>query len=356
MHLKPKSAEIPATSAAVTSLAVAEAARVSQSTVSLVLSGKAAGRVSPATKALVEETARRLGYQPNVSAQALRTGAAKTLALAVPNVQQPFFGQIFVAAELMAREHDYAVILVDTTTDPLWAERLVGMMRSRLVAGCIVYASDELSELKLASVMSSVLLIEAEDPKKSGVDLDLGGGMRAVVEHLASHGHKRIGYFAAEYSKATYQRRFTSFLRELKRVGLRYRDEWRTSSTFDLETATRRAREFLESADVTALFCDDDLLAGAAYRAARLLGVPIPARLSIVGFNDIELARLLEPELTTVAIPAEAIGRAAVERLLQRLQGNVAAQRPFIAELELRIRGSTSTPRVERERNGATKQ
>src|ERR1700722_6074909 len=89
---------------AVTSVSVAEAAKVSQSTVSLVLSGKAEGRVSAATKALVEETARRLGYQPNVSARALRTGAAKTLALAVPNVQQPFFGQIFVAAEIKARE------------------------------------------------------------------------------------------------------------------------------------------------------------------------------------------------------------------------------------------------------------
>ena len=132
MRAKLQKAGDPKAQGAVTSIAVAEAARVSQSTVSLVLSGKAAGRVSTATKTLVEETARRLGYQPNVSAQALRTGAAKTLALAVPNVQQPFFGQIFVAAELKAREHDYAVILIDTTTDLLWAERLVGMIRSRL--------------------------------------------------------------------------------------------------------------------------------------------------------------------------------------------------------------------------------
>jgi DNA-binding LacI/PurR family transcriptional regulator len=344
MRAKPKHPISRNHHGAVTSLAVARAARVSQSTVSLVLSGKAAGRVSPTTKALVEDTARRLGYQPNVSAQVLRTGAAKTLALAVPNVQQPFFGQIFVAAELKAREHDYAVILIDTVTDPLWAERLVGMMRSRLIAGCIVYASDDRSDPTLDSVKDSVLFIEAEDPKKSGVDLNFGGGMRAVVDHLAGLGHQRIGYFAAEYSKATYKRRFGSFLSELKRVGLPYRKEWRTSATFEVEMATSRAKSLLETADITALFCDDDLLAGAAYRAARRLGVAIPEQLSIVGFNDIEIARLLDPELTTVAIPADVIGRTAVERLLLQLQGAAATPRPFVADLELRVRGSTSPP------------
>jgi DNA-binding LacI/PurR family transcriptional regulator len=329
----------------ITSITVAEAARVSQSTVSLVLSGKAAGRVSPATKALVETTARRLGYQPNVSAQTLRTGAAKTFALAVPNVQQPFFGQIFVAAELTAREHDYTVILIDTTTDPRWAERLVGMMRSRSVAGCIVYASDSQSDPTLEGVKDSILFIEAEDPGRSGVDLDVSGGMRAVVEHLAGLGHKRIGYFAAEYSKATYERRFESFLAELERMRLPYHRKWRTSATFDLETATRRAKALFTNLDFTALFCDDDLLAGAAYRAARQLGIAIPAHLSVVGFNDVELARFLDPELTTVAIPADAIGRAAVERLLMHLRGR-PSKSPFVVQLELRVRGSTAAPNL----------
>ena len=88
----------------VTSVSVAAAAGVSQSTVSLVMSGKSEGRVSPEVRTLVEETARRLGYQPNASAQMLRTGVLKVVALAVPNVRQPFFGEVLVAAELAARE------------------------------------------------------------------------------------------------------------------------------------------------------------------------------------------------------------------------------------------------------------
>jgi DNA-binding LacI/PurR family transcriptional regulator len=329
----------------VTSAVVAKAAHVSQSTVSLVLSGKAAGRVSVSTQARVEKTARRLGYQPNVSAQVLRTGAVRMLALAVPNVQQPYFGQVLVAAELMAREHDYTVILIDTTTDHSWAERLVGMIRSRSVAGCIVYSSDDQSDPILSSVKDSVLFIEAEDPRKSGLDLDVEGGMHAVVDHLAGLGHKRIGYFAAEYPKATFRRRFESFLRELKQLGLPFLASWRTSAIFELEMATLRARSLFEDVDITALFCDDDLLAGAAYRAARGLGIAIPVQLSIVGFNDIEAARMLTPELTTVAIPAELVGRSAVELLLQQLQDATKAKRnPFIADLELRVRGSTAPP------------
>jgi LacI family transcriptional regulator/LacI family repressor for deo operon, udp, cdd, tsx, nupC, and nupG len=115
-----------------------------------------------------------------------------------------------------------------------------------------------------------------------------------------------------------------------------------------LEAATRRAKEFLKNAPFTALFCDDDLLAGAAYRAARQLGIAIPAQLSIVGFNDIEIARLLDPELTTVAIPADVIGRTAVERLLLQLQRPVKPAGPaFVAELELRVRGSTAPPELQ---------
>jgi LacI family transcriptional regulator/LacI family repressor for deo operon, udp, cdd, tsx, nupC, and nupG len=334
-----------ARAAAVTSVAVAKAAKVSQSTVSLVLSGKAAGRVSEATRILVEETAHRLGYQPNVSAQMLRTGVAKVLALAVPNVKQPFFGQIFVAAELTARRYEYAVILIDTITDAAWAQRLVSMLRSRLVAGGIVYAGDNAADAILRPVRNQTLFIEAEDPRKSGIDLDFTGGMRAVARHLADLGHERIGYFAAEYPKATYKRRFASFLAEAQRLGLRHQPEWQASATFELEPATLAARRLLKAAPFTALFCDDDLLAAGAYRAAARLGVAIPRQLSVVGFNDLELARMLSPELTSVAIPAEAIGKAAVERLLRQLERQTrAVGPPFVAALELHIRGSTAAP------------
>lgn len=329
-------------SRSVTSVDVAQAAGVSQSTVSLVVSGKADGRVSAATQALVLETAGRLGYHPNASARVLRNGNAQVLALAVPDVKHPFFGAVLEAAEVAAREHGYAVTLHDTTSDPTWAQRMVQMLGSGLLAGCIVYAGEAPRSL-LALGKTRVLLVEAETEAQAGVDIDIRQGMHAVVQHLAALGHRRIGYLAADYPKATFRRRFDNFLAEMDRAGLSFETGWRMAATFDLETATDQAAILLENAHVTAVFCDDDLLAGALYRAARRLDILIPAGLSVVGFDDIDLARMLSPELTTVAIPAEEIGRNAVEALLRQLDKGRRV-RPHVVPLELKVRGSTARP------------
>lgn len=333
------------TSPLVTSRDVARETNVSQSTVSLVLNGKAEGRVSPATRELVQEAAARLGYRPNVSAQMLRTGVGKTLAFAVPDVQQPFFGEVLVAAEIAAREQGYSVLLVDTATDALWSERLVGMIRSRLIAGCITYSPDAEAEARFTDVSDRVVMVESDTPALSGVDLSIDAAMKAVVGHLAGLGHRKIGHFAAEYPKLTFRNRRVSFLAELERVGIETNPQWHVASTFDIDTATEAAKQLIATG-VTAIACDDDLLAGAAYRAARQLGVAIPGDLSVVGFNDIEFARLLAPELTTVNIPADTLGREATRRLLGKLGSKAVRSKPTVVKLRLVIRQSTAPPRT----------
>jgi LacI family transcriptional regulator/LacI family repressor for deo operon, udp, cdd, tsx, nupC, and nupG len=310
------------------------------------MSGKSAGRVSSGTLTLVQETAERLGYRPNVLAQVLRTGNAHLIALAVPNVTHPFFGAVLVAAELAAREHGYAMTLIDTTSDPFWADRILELLASRLLAGCIVYAGDDMPSSLLALRTDRVLFVEAEDAGRAALDIDIEQGVRAVVKHLTALGHQRIGYFAADYPKATYRRRFTTFSEELAAAGLPFQPHWRAEATFDVDTATSVGCALLERAEVTAVFCDDDLLAGALYRACRQLGLRIPEDLSVIGFDDIELARMLSPELTTLAIPADNIGRNAVELLLQQLEPDEQeVQRPLVTKLELKVRGSSAVAR-----------
>lgn len=327
----------------VTSRDVARETNVSQSTVSLVLNGKAEGRVSEATRELIQETAARLGYQPNVSAQMLRTGVGKTLAFAVPDIQQPFFGQVLVAAEIAAREKGYSVLLADTATDPQWSERLVGMIRSRMIAGCIAYTPDAEAEAKFTDVGDRVVRVESKTSGLSGVDLTIDAAMKSVVSHLADLGHRKIGHFAALYPKLTFRNRRSAFLAEIERIGLATDPSWHASSTFELEAATEAARRLI-STGVTAIACDDDLLAGAAYRAARQLGLSIPDDLSVVGFNDVELARLLHPELTTVRIPADELGREAIRHLLGKLHDKIAPATPTVVKLSLILRQSTARP------------
>lgn len=327
-----------------TSLDVAREANVSQSTVSLVLNGKSEGRVSQATCELVRETAARLGYRPNVSAQMLRTGIGRTLAFAVPNVRQPFFGQVLVAAELAAREHGYSVLLVDASTDLLWSERLVGMIRSRLIAGCIAYAPDVEAEARFSEVSDRVVLAESDTAALSSVDLSIGAAMKAVVDHLAELGHRKMGHFAAQYPRLTFRNRRATFLAALKRAGINTNPNWYSASTFEIDVATEAAKQLIKTG-VTAIACDDDLLAGAVYRAARQLGLSIPDDLSVVGFNDVELARLLHPELTTVNIPSDTLGRETVRRLLNKIDGKTERTKQTVVKLHLIMRQSTTRPR-----------
>ena len=328
-----------------TSTAVAKAAGVSQSTVSLVLSGKAAGRVTPETQARVEETARRMGYRRNVLADVFRSGLARTLALAVPNVRQPFFGEVLFAAELAARTHGYAIALLDLEADPSWAERVVDLLNSRLIAGCIIYAPDRQSQLTIAPMADRVVLIEADVPVAGSIDLDVEGGIEQAVRHLVGLGHERIGYFAADYPSTTFARRHKRFRSVAKACGLPFHQAWRVASAFEIDPATEAATTLLSRRAVTAVICDDDLLAGGVYRAARQLDIAIPDALSVVGFNDIEAARLLNPELTTIAIPADEIGRKAVELLLESLsQLERRSAETLMIDLSIRLRESTAPP------------
>src|ERR687895_2591580 len=107
----------------VTSVDVARHAGVSQSTVSLVFSGKGSGRVSEATQERVRRAARELGYRPNMAAQALRLGSSRAIALLVPDVTNPFFSRVLRGAQRAAQAAGYTVVLVDTGRDRQWAEQ-----------------------------------------------------------------------------------------------------------------------------------------------------------------------------------------------------------------------------------------
>lgn len=162
------------------------------------------------------------------------------------------------------------------------------------------------------------------------------------MDHLLGLGHRRIGHVAADYAKETFDLRRLAWLEAMSRIGEPPRE---VKAKWDLEAAQAAVTQLLVLAErPTALLCDDDLLAASAYRAGRAQGLSIPEDLSIIGFDDIPLARLLEPELTTIALPALEIGTAAGRLLLDRLATPDAPPRRVEISLPLRIRASTSAP------------
>jgi DNA-binding LacI/PurR family transcriptional regulator len=317
----------------VTSIDVARRAGVSQSTVSLVLSGKGRGRISGRTEEAVRRAAEELGYRTNVAARALRTGTARAVGLVVPDVTHPFFGRVLRGAQEVAWREGYAVVLADAGNDRQWELASLAALRALTVDGYLFFEVEPPAGETLRAVS-----VETQSDDFPVVRLDAEGGTRLAVEHLLSLGHRRIGHLASEVDTDTFRLRLEEF------DAIVGPGAPRALCAMTMDAAREACRPLLAGAGrPTAIFADDDILAAGLYLGARDAGLSVPGDLSVVGFDDLWIARLLEPELTTVAADAEALGAAAFEALLAVLRGETP-ERERIVPVSLVVRGSTAPP------------
>jgi DNA-binding LacI/PurR family transcriptional regulator len=320
----------------VTSVDVARRAGVSQSTVSLVLSGKSAGRVSARTEAAVRQAAEELGYRLNVAARALRTGLARTVAMVVTDVTHPFFGPVLRGAQAAAWRAGYAVTLVDVANDPDRERASFEALRAGPADGYMFFTVDPPERSG-----EYVVAIEVSPPGMPFVRFDTERGTDLAMDHLIGLGHTRIGHLGSELDAETFQIRREHVLGRLAAAGLAPAGYERAAFRFD--DAHVAARALLDRDErPTAVYCDDDLLAGGVYLAARDLGLRIPADLSVVGFDDLPFAKVFEPPLTTIAIDPEELGASAFEVLAALMEGEEPEGR--VLPVELVVRGSTGPP------------
>ena len=324
----------------VTSVDVAQRAGVSQSTVSLVFSGKGRGRVSVGTQEKVRRVARELGYRPNVAAQALRLGSSRAVALLVPDVTNPFFARVLRGAQRAAQQAGYTVALVDTGNDRRWEEQSFEALRAGPVDGYLLF---EVMPPEGLAAHEQVVLIESRAPRRSSVRFDSEGGAAAAFEHLLELGHRRIGHLAADFDAPTFHLREDARRRVLSGAGLDPDALPRALTEITIDGARDAAGPLLDE-EPTAVFCDDDIVAAGLYLAARERGLRIPRDVSVVGFDDMDFARVLDPALTTVALDAELLGATAFGLLEERMGGG-RRRRPIVLPAELVIRGSTGPPR-----------
>ena len=318
---------------------VARHAGVSQSTVSLVLSGKSAGRVSARTEAAVRAAAEELGYRPNVAARALRTGTARTVGMVVTDVTHPFFGPVLRGAQVAAWKAGYAVALVDVANDPDRERDTFEALRAGPVDGFLFFTVEP-----PAGTGEHVVAIEVSPPGMPFVRFDTERGTELAIEHLLSLGHERFGHLSSALEAETFRLRRETVAAVLERAGLPPAVETRAQFTFD--DAAAGAHELLSASEPpTAIYADDDLLAGGVYLAVRELGLRIPDDVSVVGFDDLPFARVFEPPLTTIGIDAEALGSTAFDVLEESMTGGgdePPASR--VLPVELIVRGSTGPP------------
>ncbi|WUE89956.1 LacI family transcriptional regulator [Streptomyces sp. NBC_00490] len=331
-------------SARPTSRDVAQAADVSQATVSLVLGDKWRGRVSQTTAERVRRAAHELGYRPNLAARNLRLGRTRTVLLVVPALTTEFFAGVYTGAARIAAAHGFGVLLypspegVGPARNPFASAQaaLDGVLASSMAADALTaIRGDQLPLVMLDS-----------DPHGSlgaaTVNLDIADGTRQVADHLLNQGHRRFLHLAADIPSWTFEVRARELAARLAKVpGTSLRTAHTPMSIEGALTATETALH-TPGPHPTAVVCDDDKLAAGAYKALRRRGLRIPDDVSVTGVDDIALAAALDPELTTVRLDAELFGEHGMRALLAVLEGRT----PDAGDIpvELVVRGSTAPP------------
>ncbi|MCB1486541.1 MAG: LacI family DNA-binding transcriptional regulator [Bauldia sp.] len=332
----------------VTSRDVAKAAGVSQATVSRVLSNHPS--VSPATRTKVEAAFKKLGYEPNGPARAMRTNRTGTIGIVVSRIDNPFYPELLQA---ISRELDGLGRRMTVWNAQGPGEKSAAdAVRQRLVDGVIFTTATEHSEpLDEALANSSPVVLVNRTLKGATCDQiesDSIEGARRIVHYFARAGHRDIAMIGGVKGISTSEKRLKGFRKGLKEVGIEWNDRRHRRADFTHDTSEKVFMELMQGEKPpTAIFCMNDVTAFGAIDGARKLGVRVPEDLWVVGYDGIAMSSWAAFDLTTVRQPIQRMARMAIRCLLDRIEGTAPEPKLYQVEPEIVVRGSTANTPLE---------
>jgi DNA-binding LacI/PurR family transcriptional regulator len=331
-----------------TSHDVAKQAGVSVATVSRVLN--ASPHVSPNARRKVLRAVKALNFQPNRTAQRLRAKQSKVIGLIISDIQNPFFTSVVRGIEDVAYANGYSVVLCNSDEDPAKEKLYINVMRAETVAGVILASTTESNPL-VGELLDHRIPVIAMDRriKNRSIDSVLVSnlrGARAAVIHLIKQGHRRIGFIGMPLTRTPGKERLAGYENALREHGLAVSRQFvRIADAKQLGGHDATLELLSRQSNITALFVANNLMTLGALNAIRERGLKIPDDISLVGFDDMPWAALLQPPLTVVAQPTYELGKQAAELLLERLQKPDKPVTNVQLETTLIVRGSSGKPR-----------
>ncbi|MBP2169157.1 LacI family repressor for deo operon, udp, cdd, tsx, nupC, and nupG [Erwinia toletana] len=324
---------------------VAERAGVSTATVSRALMNPE--KVSVATRQKVEQAVIDVGYSPHALARNARRSESRTILVIVPDICDPFFSEIIRGIEVTAAQENYLVLIGDCAHQNQQETSFLNLMLTRQIDGMVLLGSQVPFDTGIEEqrnlppmVMANEFAPELELPT---VHIDNLTAAFEAVNHLHQLGHRRIACIAGPEEMPLCHYRLQGYIQALRRNGLPVEPEYIVRGDFTFEAGARALKQLMALPQPPdALFCHSDIMALGAMSQAKSSGLHVPQDLSLVGFDDIELARYSDPQLTTVAQPRFNIGREAMLLLLEQLQGKVVSNGSRLLDFELKIRGSSA--------------
>jgi DNA-binding LacI/PurR family transcriptional regulator len=310
---------------------IARRANVSTATVSRTLNQS--GPVKAATARKVWRAVTALNYYPNSHARTLVSGRSRLIGLIVSDITNPFFPELVRAFEDLAAQKQYDLLLTSTNYDTSRMTTCLRRMLERKVDGVAMMTSEmdlglikELSKRNLPIVFMDVGQM---GPRMSHVSIDYGNGIRQAVDHVASLGHRNIGFIAGPLDLHSARTRRQAFIDGLRTHRIPLDRRFIREGTHTAEGGEKAMKELLKLARIpSAVVCSNDWTAIGALHAIHDAGLSVPEDISLVGFDDIPLTSYTTPTLTTVRMSARDVGATAFQALFsligeQHLEGDV---------------------------------
>lgn len=336
---------------AVTLADVAILAGVDRSTVSKVLAGSTAVRVSAETRSRIVAAAEKLGYRPNGMARALRTRSSRTLGLALPTLDNPVFFDMASGVEAAARARGYS-ILISRISGSSAREAFLHMVTANQVDGVLVisFDSDRILEEALTGLPVPVVMINRRSVHGAGyVVHDSFRAAEIATRHLIEAGHRRILHLAGRSEGYNGRQRLGGYRAALEAAGIAFDESFVLPVDYDPEVAAAMLADYLaalpaEGPRPTAIFAATLVTAAGALRTLHERGYDLPREFSVIALNDGLLASLVFPQLTTVALQSVEMGRRAAAMLIDRLSGANPAGAVVLEPDAMVVRASVAPP------------
>jgi len=325
---------------------LARMAGVSTATVSMVLNNKA-NHISEKTKEKIWDLAKTHNYVPNILARSLVTKKTRTIGLVIPDITNPFFPEISRGAEDRANEGGYSVIICNSDDSPVKEERYVKMLMEKMVDGIIFTDSSSRTPLLLETRSKGVpVVLMGRDVEVEGpigrIFVDNIKGAYDATNHLIERGYKKIALLNGNSGYQTAQERMEGYRRALQDAGLPYAEQRVLEGTFRQEWGYGGVSWLInQGISFDAVVCGNDMVAIGAIKALRFLGKRVPEDVAIIGYDDIYMAKLVDPELTTIAQPSYDLGYNGCDILIRMIEDGYVQQDPLCYEGQLVVRKST---------------
>jgi len=329
---------------------VARQAKVSVATVSRALNQS--GPVREATRLRIQEIAHRMRYVPHSAARSLITSRTDTLGVLLPDLYGEFFSEVIRGMDEAAQRHGFHLLVSSSHADKGEVEAAMRAMRGR-VDGVVVMCPDldAASLLNIPKALPLVLLCSsANGYGADSVTIDNCRGARAMVRYLISLGHRRVAIIKGASGNFDAAERLRGYRLALREAGIAPTAHLEREGAFTEAGGYAAARELLDlNPRPTAIFAANDSMAIGALSLLRECDVQVPSEIAIAGFDDIPLARYMDPPLSSVRVPICELGARAIEILVHGIaHKNDHVRQRVRVSTELMIRRSCCAPPTER--------